>query len=62
MNRTPPPTRFSDAEKIGPFQVLVDLHLHDQALGSSWERCRGEVLTDVPLAAAGCHGGADGSP
>jgi hypothetical protein len=47
---TVPPARFSDAEKINPFQVLIDLY--DHALGHSPEPARDEALTELALAAA----------
>ncbi|MEU8285535.1 hypothetical protein AB0C01_14485 [Micromonospora sp. NPDC048905] len=45
-----PPVRFSDAEKINPFRVLIELHDHalEQSSGSS----RAEALTELALAAA----------
>lgn len=45
-----PPVRFSNAEKINPFQVLIDLH--DHALGQSSGSSRAEALTELALAAA----------
>ncbi|MFR9777710.1 hypothetical protein ACL02O_16840 [Micromonospora sp. MS34] len=46
----PPPTRFDDAEKINPFQALVDLH--DHATGHPLRPSRDEALTDLALSAA----------
>jgi hypothetical protein len=45
-----PPVRFSDAEKINPFHVLIELH--DHALGRSSGSSRTEALTELALAAA----------
>jgi hypothetical protein len=44
------PVRFVDAERINPFQVLIDLH--DHALGHSPEPSRDEALAELALAAA----------
>lgn len=44
-----PVVRFSDAEKINPFQVLIELH--DHALRQSSGSSRAEVLTELALAA-----------
>ncbi|MGC4895446.1 hypothetical protein [Micromonospora sp. DT31] len=45
-----PPVRFSDAEKINPFQVLIELH--DHALRQSSGSSRDEALTELALTAA----------
>ncbi|WP_431874292.1 hypothetical protein [Micromonospora marina] len=45
-----PPVRFSDGEKINPFQVLIELH--DHALRQSSGSSRTEALTELALAAA----------
>ncbi|WP_319462652.1 hypothetical protein [Micromonospora sp. RTP1Z1] len=45
-----PVVRFSEAEKINPFQVLIELH--DQALRQSSGSSRAEALTELALAAA----------
>jgi hypothetical protein len=45
-----PPVRFSDAEKINAFQVLIDLY--DHALKHAPERSRNGALTELALAAA----------
>lgn len=51
MNRSgPPPTRFVEAEKINPYQVLVDLH--DQAIGRPFPPTRNDALGELALAAA----------
>ncbi len=45
-----PPVRFADAERINPYQLLLDLH--DHALGRSAVPDRDEVLAELALAAA----------
>ncbi|KAB1947549.1 hypothetical protein F8271_04290 [Micromonospora sp. ALFpr18c] len=45
-----PVVRFSEAEKINPFQVLIELH--DHALGQPSRSSRTEALTELALAAA----------
>jgi hypothetical protein len=42
--------RFADAEKINPFQVLIDFN--DHAVGRSPDPARHDVLTELALAAA----------
>jgi hypothetical protein len=46
----PPPTRFAEAEKINPYQVLVDLHGH--AIGRPFPLSRNDALAELALAAA----------
>ncbi|MGI5523178.1 hypothetical protein ACQEUX_19920 [Micromonospora sp. CA-259024] len=45
-----PPVRFVDAERINPFQVLLDLH--DHALGHPAAPSQRDALTELALAAA----------
>ncbi|MFF0150620.1 hypothetical protein [Micromonospora sp. NPDC005203] len=45
-----PPMRFTDAEKINPFQLLVDLH--DHAVARTPESGRVAALTELALSAA----------
>ena len=45
-----PPLRLADAERINPYQVLVDLH--DHALGQPARSTREGALTELALAAA----------
>jgi hypothetical protein len=45
-----PSVRFSDAEKINPFQLLIELH--DHAMRQSSGSSRDEALTELALAAA----------
>ncbi len=44
------PVRFADAEKINPFQLLVDLH--DHVLTRPARYGRGEALAELALSAA----------
>jgi hypothetical protein len=51
MNRSvPPPTRFAEAEKINPYQILVDLH--DHAIGRPFPPTRIDALAELAMAAA----------
>src|SRR5690349_11327695 len=51
MNRpVPPPTRFAEAEKINPYQILIDLH--DHATGRPFPPTRNDELAELALAAA----------
>jgi hypothetical protein len=45
-----PPVRFADAEKINPFQLLLDLH--DHVLTRPAKRGRDDTLTELALSAA----------
>ncbi len=45
-----PPLRFADAERLNPYQLLLDLH--DHALGRSSVPDEEEVLAELALAAA----------
>ncbi|MGI5180580.1 hypothetical protein ACQEVZ_30130 [Dactylosporangium sp. CA-152071] len=45
-----PPIRFVDAEKVNPFQVLLELH--DHAIGRPATPSRRDVLAELALAAA----------
>jgi hypothetical protein len=45
-----PPVRFADAEKISPFQLLLDLH--DHAVARTQESGLNEVLAELALSAA----------
>src|SRR2546429_9977016 len=45
-----PPLRFADAERLNPYQLLLDLH--DHALGRSADPDQDEVLAELALAAA----------
>ncbi|MET8251865.1 hypothetical protein [Micromonospora sp. NPDC005197] len=45
-----PPVRFTDAEEINPFQLLLDLH--DHAVARTPESGRVAVLTELALSAA----------
>ena len=45
-----PPVRFADAERLNPYQLLLDLH--DHALGRSTDPAQEEVLAELALAAA----------
>ncbi|MEV6632195.1 hypothetical protein AB0M54_15730 [Actinoplanes sp. NPDC051470] len=44
------PTRFAEAEKINPYQALVDLH--DHAIGRPFPPTRDDALAELTLAAA----------
>ncbi|GAA4714790.1 hypothetical protein [Phytohabitans rumicis] len=46
----PPPTRFTDAEKINPFQLLINLH--DHTLDHAPDPTPDGVLAELALAAA----------
>jgi hypothetical protein len=51
MNRAVPPlTRFAEAEKINPYQILVDLH--DHATGRPYPPSPNDALAELALAAA----------
>jgi hypothetical protein len=51
MSRAAPrPTRFDEAEKINPFQLLIDLH--DHALSCSPDPTPDGALAELTLAAA----------
>jgi hypothetical protein len=51
MSRAAPrPTRFDEAEKINPFQLLIDLH--DHALSCSSDAAPDGALAELALAAA----------
>lgn len=45
-----PPVRFANAEKIDPFQLLLDLH--DHAVARTPESGLADVLAELPLSAA----------
>lgn len=45
-----PSTQFVEAEKINPYQILVDLHNH--AIGRSFPPSRNSMLAELALAAA----------
>ncbi|MDG6110248.1 hypothetical protein Daura_03975 [Dactylosporangium aurantiacum] len=45
-----PPIRFVDAEKVNPFQVLLELH--NQTIGRPATPSRHDVLAELALAAA----------
>ncbi|WP_327006425.1 hypothetical protein OHA72_03560 [Dactylosporangium sp. NBC_01737] len=45
-----PPVRFFDAEKVNPFQVLLELHSH--AIGRPATPSQHDVLAELALAAA----------
>jgi hypothetical protein len=48
--RTPPPTSFAAAEKINPYQLLIDLY--DQAITRPGQPSSTDALTELALAAA----------
>jgi hypothetical protein len=48
--RTPPPTAYAVAEKVNPYQLLLDLY--DQAIARSARPSRTDWLAELALAAA----------
>ena len=48
--RTPPTTSYAAAEKINPYQLLIDLH--DHAIARSGQPSSTDLLAELALAAA----------
>jgi hypothetical protein len=51
--------RFADAEKINPFQLLVDLH--DHVIARPAKVGRDDTLAELALSASSCPGGHAGN-